>query len=190
MLALLDTLQIDRCHVLGHSMGGAIALDMALAQPARIASLILLNSQPSFEVNSWRKRMLLWWRLILPRLLGMPRMARLMAERHFPEAEQAALRAQSVERHGVNDARVYIANLRAIAGWSVVARLGEIRCPLLLITADQDFTAVEEKRRYLAPLADARLEVIANSRHVTHLDQPEAFNRVVLAFLQRQPPLD
>jgi 3-oxoadipate enol-lactonase len=188
-LALLDHLGIERCHVVGHSMGGAIALEMVLEQPVRVASLILLNSQPSFEIDSWHKRMLLLWRLVLPRLLGMPRMARLMAERYFPAPEQAEVRAEVIARHSINDARVYVANLRAIAGWSVVARLGEIHCPVLLVTADQDFTAVEEKRRYLAPLADAHLEVIADSRHVTHLDQPEAFNRVALEFLEGQPPL-
>ena len=68
----------------------------------------------------------------------------------------------------------------------MVDRLAEIRAPVLLVTADQDFTAVEEKRRYLAQLADARMEVIPHSRHITHLDQPEAFNRVVLEFLGGQ----
>jgi len=181
--ALLDALGIERCHVLGHSMGGAITFEMALEQPQRVASLVVLNSQPSFELDSLRKRAMLVWRLILPRLLGMPRMARLMGERYFPDPDQSSVREHVVKRHSGNDARAYIANLRALAGWSVVDRLGEIRAPVLLVTADQDFTAVEEKRRYLASLADARMEVIPHSRHITHLDQPEAFNRVVLEFL-------
>ena len=181
--ALLDALGIERCHVLGHSMGGAIAFEMALELPARVASLVILNSQPSFEVDSTAKRLLLLWRLVLPRVLGMPRMARLMAERHFPRPEQAQVREDVIERHGSNDARSYVANLRALAGWTVVNRLGEIRAPVLLVTADQDFTAVEEKRRYVAQLSDARLAVIPHSRHITHLDQPDEFNRVVLEFL-------
>jgi pimeloyl-ACP methyl ester carboxylesterase len=87
--------------------------------------------------------------------------------------------------HAGNDARVYVANLRALAGWTVAGRLGEIRVPVLLVSADQDFTAVEEKRRFLSALPDARLEVIPDSRHISHLDQPDAFNRVVLDFLGR-----
>lgn len=181
--ALIDALGIETCHVLGHSMGGAVAFEMALDRPARVASLVILNSQPSFEVDSFAKRVLLVWRLVLPRLIGMPRMARLMAERHFPRPEQAEVRADVVERHGENDARSYIANLRALAGWTVVDRLAEIRAPVLVVTADQDFTAVEEKRRYVAQLPNARLAVIPNSRHITHLDQPDAFNRAVLEFL-------
>jgi len=188
--ALLDALGIARCHVLGHSMGGAITFEMALERPERVASLVVLNSQPSFEVDSLRKRVMLLWRLILPRVLGMPRMARLMAERYFPRPDQAEMRAHMIERHSMNDARAYVANLRALAGWSVVDRLGEIRAPVLRVTADQDFTAVEEKRRYLSRLADARMEVIPDSQHITHLDQPEAFNRIVLEFLARQPPLE
>jgi pimeloyl-ACP methyl ester carboxylesterase len=183
VLALLDALDIDRCHVVGHSMGGAVAFAMALEAPARIASLVVLNSQPSFEVDSWRKRLFLLWRLVLARTLGMARMSRLMAGRHFPRPDQAQVREQVIERHGANDARAYIANLRALAGWTVVPRLKEIRAPVLLVTADRDFTAVEEKRRYLEQIPGARMEVIPDSRHVTHLDQPEAFNRAVLDFL-------
>jgi pimeloyl-ACP methyl ester carboxylesterase len=185
MFALLDALGIERCHVVGHSMGGAIAFEMALERPERVASLVALNSQPSFEVDSLSKRLLLLWRLVMPRVLGMPRMARLMTARHFPRPEQAELRERVRKAHAGNDARVYVANLRALAGWTVAGRLGEIRVPVLLVSADQDFTAVEEKRRYLSALPDARLEVIPDSRHISHLDQPDAFNRVVLDFLER-----
>lgn len=181
--ALLDALGIERAHVLGHSMGGAIGFEMALARPERVASLVVLNSQPSFEIDSLGKRLMLVWRLVLARVLGMRRMARLMAGRHFPRPDQASVRERVIERHGGNDARAYIANLRALAGWTVVHRLGDLRAPVLVVTADQDFTDVEEKRRYVARIPNARLAVIPDSRHVTHLDQPDAFNRVVLEFL-------
>jgi pimeloyl-ACP methyl ester carboxylesterase len=185
VFALLDALGIDRCHVVGHSMGGAIAFEMALERPDRVASLVALNSQPSFELDSLGKRLLLLWRLVLPRVLGMPRMARLMTQRHFPLPEQAELRERVMKTHAGNDARAYVANLRALAGWTVVGRLGEVRVPVLLVTADQDFTSVEEKRRYLSAIPDARLEVIPGSRHISHLDQPDTFNRIVLEFLGR-----
>ena len=188
MLALLDALGIDRCHVVGHSMGGAIAFEMAIERPERVASLVALNSQPSFEVDSLSKRLMLLWRLLLPHVLGMPRMARLMTQRHFPLPEQAELRERVRQAHAGNDAGTYVANLRALAGWTVVGRLGEVRVPVLLVSADQDFTSVEEKRRYLSAMPDARLEVIPGSRHGSHLDQPDAFNRLVLAFLRAVVP--
>jgi pimeloyl-ACP methyl ester carboxylesterase len=185
MFALLDALGIERCHVVGHSMGGAVGFEMAIERPERVASLVALNSQPSFEIDSLSKRLLLLWRLVLPHLLGMPRMARLMTGRHFPRPDQAELRDRVMKMHAGNNAGAYVANLRALAGWTVAGRLGEMKVPVLLVSADQDFTSVEEKRRYLSAIPNARLEVIPDSRHISHLDQPDAFNRIVLEFLGR-----
>ena len=65
------------------------------------------------------------------------------------------------------------------------AQLDRIVCPVLVVSADQDYTPVEQKRNYVSRLGDARLEVIADSRHATPVDQPEAFNSLLLDFLQQ-----
>jgi pimeloyl-ACP methyl ester carboxylesterase len=55
--------------------------------------------------------------------------------------------------------------------------------PVLMISADQDYTPVEEKREYVEQMPNARLQVIRDSRHATPVDQAEVFNKVVLDFL-------
>ena len=53
--SLLDHLQVDRCHVVGFSLGGAVALEMALQQPSRAQRLVMINAIPSYRVDHWRK---------------------------------------------------------------------------------------------------------------------------------------
>lgn len=62
-------------------------------------------------------------------------------------------------------------------------RLSRISCPTLVVTADRDYTPVAQKQAYVDELPNARLLVIEDSRHATPMDQPEYFNRSLLAFL-------
>jgi len=91
-----------------------------------------------------------------------------------------------IERWAENDKRAYLASFRAIMGWSVVERLGEIGCPVLVVAADQDYTPVAFKEAYAANLPHAELAVISDSRHLTPVDRPEQFNEALLAFLSKQ----
>jgi 3-oxoadipate enol-lactonase len=68
-------------------------------------------------------------------------------------------------------------------------RLGEIRCPTLVVAGDEDTTVPLAAKRLLAErIPGSRLEIIAASGHATPLDQPETFNRAILRFLDRLPP--
>jgi pimeloyl-ACP methyl ester carboxylesterase len=72
---------------------------------------------------------------------------------------------------------------RAILGWSVRARLGEIACPTLVISGDRDYTTLEAKAAWLGELRHAELVAIADSGHATPLDQPARFNHELERFL-------
>ena len=60
----------------------------------------------------------------------------------------------------------------------------QIECPALFISTPNDYTSVEMKKKYINKMWDARLAVVEKSRHVTPLDQPEAFNQVLQSFLE------
>jgi pimeloyl-ACP methyl ester carboxylesterase len=113
----------------------------------------------------------------------MKAMGNFLGERLFPKPEQAELRRLVAERIAQNDKRAYLDSTRALVGWSVAEHLGSISCPTLVISADQDYTPVPLKEAYVAKMPRAELVVIKDSRHVTHMDQPEEFNKVLLAFL-------
>jgi pimeloyl-ACP methyl ester carboxylesterase len=187
MLALLDVLSCRRCHLLGLSMGGAVAFQMALDRPASFSSLIIVNSAPTFELHSWRRRLMAWTRILVPHLFGMRAMSHHVVNKLFPKPEQSELRARLIARASSNDRDAYVAAVHALKGWSIERRLGEIRTPTLVLSAEFDYTPVAEKEHYVARMRNARLRVIADSRHASHWDQWQTFNSLVLEFLRQHP---
>lgn len=184
--SLLHVLDIDRCHLLGFSMGGAVAYQMAVDDPVRYCSLCTLNSVSSFVPHGARERFEYLLRRVIVKLFGMKPLAKLVSGRLFPEASQTELRAEMAKRYGDNDRRSYLAALNALSEWSVSESLSAISCPALVISADQDYTEIDLKRDDVARMQNATLEVVANSRHATPMDQADALNRLVLDFLSTQ----
>jgi 3-oxoadipate enol-lactonase len=183
---LMMALEIAPAHVVGISMGGMIAFQLAVSQPELVKSLVIVNSGPELVPRSVSERLQVVQRQLVVRLLGMRKMGEILSQRMFPKPEQEELRRVFVERWAENDPRAYLASVRAIVGWSVADRLEEIRCPALIVAADQDYTPLAVKEACAARMPHAELVVIEDSRHGTTADQPEAFNAAVLAFLARQ----
>ena len=119
----------------------------------------------------------------LSRLLSLETIAKALGKLLFPKPEQEELRQKIHQRWPQNDKRAYLASLDAIIGWGVRERLSRIECPTLVVTADRDYTPVALKQAYVDEMPNARLLVIADSRHATPMDQPEHFNSSLLAFL-------
>lgn len=182
--ALLDHLDVDSCHICGVSMGGAIAFQFAIDYPQRIRSLITINSQPSFELNTVKKRVLITTRVLMARLLGLQRLSRIMARRNFPGRQNRQLRRQLAGRFK-NELAPYLAGLDALSGWTVVDQLDRITIPVLFIAAEFDYSSPAEKARYANLLSDARVEVIAGAHHATHLEYPDQINATILSFLDQ-----
>ncbi len=183
---LLVRLDAHPAHVLGISLGGAVALQVALDFPHLARSLLLVNTAARLVSDQWRQRLMGLRRVAGVYLYGMDRVAEGVALRLFPRPEQAALRRETAQRLASNDLQAYRATLWAVARFDVRARLGEIDCPTLVVAGDQDNTVPLAAKRLLAErIPHSRLEIIANSGHATPVDQPEAFNRAALRFLEQ-----
>ena len=183
LIALLDVLEVEQAHVLGHSMGGAVAQSMALLAPERLNSLTICNSTAGFRPTTPKKLLEALSRVALVGALGVQPLAGLIAYRLFPQADQAELR-QTMRAHFSDGSRsVYLRSLFALGRWSIWHRLGEIQCPTLVVAAEHDYFPLAETRRLAAAIPDARLEVFAGSRHGTPMDRADAFNARVLDFL-------
>ncbi len=184
--ALLDKLDIGKAHIVGLSMGGATAFEMAARRPERVSKLVVVNCPPSFALSSPKKWFELVLRLAIVRALGMHKMAEVVGKRLFPDPGQEALKEQFQERYSANDKQHYLWALRSLAGWSALGRLQRIEAPALMLAAENDYTAVAEKQIAVDRLPRGELKIIKNSRHATPIDQPEAFNQAILEFLQRK----
>ena len=182
-IALLCRLNAVPAHIVGLSMGGMIAFQMAVDTPDAVRSLVIANSGPAMILRTMRLRTMIRLRFLVVRLFGMRALGRMIAGPVFPNAGQEHLQQRFMESIAANDPHAYLDSLRAIIGWSVDDRVGGIRCPVLVISSDHDYTPVEFKREYAARIPHAKVVVIEDSRHVAPMDQPEAFNRVVLDFL-------
>lgn len=182
LFSLLDRLAIERCAVVGFSMGGAVALEMALQHPQRIQRLVTINSLPSYRVDHWRKAMEYHVQMLLVRLLGMRRTAALIAKRLFPRPEQQAMRERVVAVVGNSSPQPYLRCARALADWCAAERLPLLQSPLLMLCGEHDYTGLDEKRRWAQQMA-AELRVVTGSRHGTPFDAIRATNQSIRNFL-------
>ena len=184
--SLLDHLHIARPNIIGFSLGGAVALEMAALRPDSVPRLGLINSLATYRPNHWRK----WFETHLSanivRLLGMRRAAWLLAARLFPEPWQRAMREHTVAAVGAVPAGSYLGMGLALARWAIVDRLDRLTSRILLIAAEYDFTPLEEKRELAAKLR-ADIVVVRGSRHGTPFDSVEVTNASLLALLTDRP---
>jgi pimeloyl-ACP methyl ester carboxylesterase len=185
-VALLRELHAAPAHIFGLSMGGMIAFQMAVDSPDAVRSLTIVNSGPEMILRTPEQQASIAARHEIVRTHGMAPLAKVIAGPLFPRPEQDALRKRFEQHIAANDPEAYLASLTAITGWSVTDRIGQIRCPVLIVGSDQDYTPIEWKRAYAAQIPNARVAVLEDSRHAAPLDQPERLNRLVLDFLGSQ----
>lgn len=182
----LKSIEITSTHVIGLSMGGMIAFQLAVSSPELMRSMVIINSGPELMVRTFKERMMLYQRLLIVRLLGMRKMGQVLASRLFPSPGQEDLRQVFIERWAENDKRAYLDATLGLVNWSVTDQLGFIGCPTLVIAADQDYTPISVKEAYVAKIPQAELVIIQNARHATPVERPKEFNEILMAFLAKE----
>ena len=185
--ALIVALGAGRAHVVGLSMGGAVAIELALSAPDRVAGLVLANTAPNFELRDWERRYMGFSRFLLALLFGVGGVARLFARAVFPAPHQERLRQRLMERASHTSRWVYMASLRSLIRWDAEDRLSKVRAPTLVVGGEHDYTDIHEKRRWAAKIPGAQVAMLPGSRHRSELDAPEAFNETVVRFLDSVP---
>jgi 2-succinyl-6-hydroxy-2,4-cyclohexadiene-1-carboxylate synthase len=199
LVELLDQLAFDAVAVVGYSMGGRLALHLALEAPERFWALVLESASPGIADAKER-----YARVESDHALadGIERdgieafVDRWQAQPLF--ASQSRLPADVFERqrqqrlasppHGLAN------SLRGMGTGRqeyLLPRLGELMMPVLLLAGalDERYTALAGEMAF--SMADATVEIIADAGHAAHLEQPERFSAAVLQFLRaHRPALD
>jgi len=187
-VGLLDALEIERADVLGISMGGMVAQEMALRHPDRVERLILTGT---FSRPDAKRRLLLeHWRDMT---LGGAPIEVLIRERLLwtlldETLEQTDLIQTMVEfftRDGVPiDGNVFARQCEACLGHDTADRLGEIRHQTLVLCGEQDrFTPLSLHRQLADAIPNAHLVPINYGAHMVMVESAEHFNRIVLQFI-------
>jgi 3-oxoadipate enol-lactonase len=182
---LLDYLKVPSANLVGLSLGGMIAFQMAVDFPERVNSMIIINSGPAVVAKNFKEKVAIWQRQYMFRLLSMERIGKVVGGRLFPDENQAELRAQFVARWSENDKPAYLEATRAAIGWSVLDHIATIATPTLVIAADQDYTPVAAKEAYVSQMPNAELVVVPDARHAVNFAQPEKVNPLIAAFLEK-----
>jgi pimeloyl-ACP methyl ester carboxylesterase len=182
--SILKDLECYPAHVMGISLGGMVAFQLAVDYPDLIRKLVIVNAVPDLVPSSIQDMLSYWQRLLIIRLLGMEKMGQVLADRFFTGPGQESLKAVFVKRWSENHKPSYRASLKAAFGWSIRDRLGEIKAPTLVIGADGDYFPVEDKVAYTALIPEARLVVVNNSKHALPAEKPQEFNDIAENFLR------
>lgn len=201
---------VERAAVMGVSMGGRVALGLALESPQMVERLILVDA-----LGVGAPKRVFAYRVLLTRglgeltLRGTARALRRMNPRTIrrfwtwymkrPGQVDGILSDQRIADHGELLSKpeyraAYLSSLRSIAGMSTLRdgvvvrdRLKELRMPTLLIWGRHDHIfPASHAEEATQVLPNGRAEVFESSGHTPQMEEPERFNRLVLDFL-RQP---
>jgi pimeloyl-ACP methyl ester carboxylesterase len=189
---LLRHLDAVPAHVVGLSLGGAVAQHLALDHPGLVRSLCLVSS---FARQGGRQRELLCaWRAIYARvdLVTFYRQANtwLFSDAFFerPRNVENVLRyVAATPRPQEPDA--FARQVEAALTHDTRQRLPTLRLPVLVVAGEQDMLApLRLQRELAAAIPDARMEVIPGAAHSLNLERQIDFNRLLHAFLHEVGP--
>lgn len=186
LYGLLTGLGIIQTHFVGISMGGMIGQIFALKYPSMVRSLVLCSTTsryPTAVRSAWVER------IRTVETMGMEPMVEPALERWFTAAfrerrQDMMNRVRAMIRG--TPPQGYVGCCYAIPTINVTDRLGEIRCPVLVIAGEDDpGTPVAMAQEICTALPASELRILSSASHLCNLEQPKAFNQVLLGFLNK-----
>ena len=175
ILAFQDALDLERATVVGHSMGGAIALDFALHYPDRLAGLIMVGSGVRLRVAP----------AILTGILSdFEATVDLVCDYAYGPSISEQLKRLGRQRLLKTPPQVLHGDYSACDAFDVMERLGEVRCPTLTIVGTADMLTPPKYSVYLRDhIPGAELALVDAAGHMVMLEKPEVVTRAVSKFI-------
>lgn len=184
MVALLKSLQLGKVDLIGISMGGTIALRLALDHPELVRKLILVNTFAHLRPDSLSGWAYFAVRFCLVQVLGLHAQAKIVSKRLFPKPEQESLRQVLISQIMQANPQGYRAAMLALWNFDVLDCLVNVNIPTLVITGDSDTTVpVKRQRQLVERISLAQHVYIADAGHAVIIEKPDEFNRVMMQFL-------
>ncbi|OGP85849.1 MAG: hypothetical protein A2Z08_01900 [Deltaproteobacteria bacterium RBG_16_54_11] len=170
----LDELKLSSPFVIGHSMGGAIAMDLAMRFPALPKGLVLASTGARLRT--------------VPDILdgiekAFSETVALICESSFAQDAPEELRRFAVAEMMKNSPGVLHGDFTACDRFDIMEQVQAIGKPTLVICGDQDVLTPIKYSRFLADkIAGARLEIVKGAGHLVMLERAEEFNKKLEAF--------
>jgi len=202
--ALLDVLAIRKAHVVGVSMGGMIAQELALRHPARIRGLVLACTFPEPDAETERHRAFQVTQLggqvtasgetridvsaINPLMLLQHLLPRVFNQSYIDHELPKLIQIFGGALQWGFSMEAILGQVEAVMGHRATDRLHQITAPTLVITGDADLLVSPANSDLLARnIPGAKLVKVPGGSHGFNFETPDVFNREVLDFLARVP---
>lgn len=178
----LEELALERALLVGHSLGGAIALHAAVAHPEKIAGLVLVGTGARLRVHP-----------ALLEITAAPErfeqaVAQVIAWAFGPDAA-ARLVELAHKRMLETDPRVLHLDFQACNAFDMMDQLGKVRAPTLTLCGSEDKLTPPKYSRYLAEnIPDASMTVVEGAGHMVMLERPDQVASALADFASARFP--
>ncbi|MYW03007.1 alpha/beta fold hydrolase [Streptomyces sp. SID3343] len=179
----------DRYDLLGHSMGGVVALRHTLAHPERVRSLVLMDTAAEPTSTPLLRVLARGMNAAVGRWGLGPLLACL---KPFTRAPKTATPQQRAQRERQSDAltgmdkAAFVGFGEALGSYpSLLGRLGEISCPVTVIVGEHDKRLRGAAEQFAAGIPGARLVVVAGAKHNPQTERPDAWLAAVREHFER-----
>ena len=183
-LAVLDAAGEDQAHVVGISMGGLMAQEIALTHPERVASLALVATHPGTAHGVWPQDV----HDFMQARAGMtPEESREFSIpfNYAPTTSRELIEQDWAVRAKGTAGPVGYAAQAGTALWSGYERLPQLAVRTLVVCGELDRLVVPANaEKIAAAIPDAKLVTIPNANHVLTTDQPDAVNELLLGWFE------
>jgi pimeloyl-ACP methyl ester carboxylesterase len=191
-IGVMDALGCERFHVLGVSMGGAVAQHLALAVPSRVSSLLLASTWGRTDpmlgaiLGGWRRLVA----MLSPEEFLAVQAPWAFTHRFFrePSPEVVALQGRLRERPSYRSPAAFARQVDACLAHDLLGVLPLLTTPALVLVGEDDIlTPPRHGRAVAAALARADVALVPAGGHACFLETPKPFAERVLHFLARHP---
>jgi len=172
VVALLDHLGIDRAHVLGHSLGGAVTLELAVSHPTRVRSVVPVSA--SVRPDGMHED--------LTDPAKQAASTRMPTQQDFVDFRDAYLRLSPHPEHFDDFLASLSRSAADLQGWSD-EQLAGITAPTLIVQGDHDFVTIEHASLMQHLIPGAHLAVLPDTTHMTVTRRADLLLPMLAAFL-------
>lgn len=191
-----DQLELKSVQVVGSSMGGFIGAEMAIQYPQRVERLVLVSAAGASDLL-----------LKVAPLVGTVAFLERLSARHVAAFREKLLSRPGIRKIGLSlianhgdrlspemayelslgvNKEGFAEAFKAMTEYDIRDRLGEIGCPVLIVWgADDPLVPIEDAHLFEKAIPGARLEIIPDASHLSMLERPAQFNRIVEQFLDQ-----
>jgi pimeloyl-ACP methyl ester carboxylesterase len=193
LMALLDVLEIRSAHVLGHSIGGRVALQTALTWPDRVRSLMLCatgsgggrGSRGTLSPATIEGIVAGAYKGVPERKLGEDNWDQFFTPAFQRDQAELIKQLEPQISNQHHDLGILLRYLQARGEWDVTDALRDVSVPTLVVvgTDDKASNHVETSRALAKHIPGATLQEIEGARHGFFYERPEEANRILLEWL-------